>query len=111
MAKAAAAPKTKLELVKEILNSGVRKAADIVAAAKEQGVEISLATAANYKHQLGHSKPRSKGKRAATKKVARVVRTEAGPVTSDLELENLALRLIIKAGGVEKARKLIDKVG
>lgn len=112
MAKAAAAKKTKIEIVNEILSKGITKATDIVAAAKEMGVEISAATAANYKHQLGKTVPRGKGRPKGstnTTKVARVVRTGAA-VSTDLELENLALRLIIKAGGVEAARGLIDKM-
>ncbi|MBI1345204.1 hypothetical protein GC163_02830 [bacterium] len=114
MAKAAAAGKTKIQLVTDILNSGITKTAEVVAAAKEQGVEISESTAANYKHQILKGKVGAKrGKRGRpSKKVARVVRT-SGPtpvVSTDLELENLALRLIIKCGSADKARSLIDKL-
>ncbi len=113
MAKAAAGTRTKLDVVREILEQGIVKAADIVAAAKAQGVEISQATAANYKHQLGKTRPTKRTKGVTRKKVARVIRDEStGTVaTTSLELENLALRLIIKAGSVEKARQLIDKMG
>jgi arginine repressor len=103
--------KSKLQVVREIVGKGITKTADIVAAAKEQGVVITPATAANYKHQLGASKPRKKGRRGAKKtKVAQVVRTSSA-VSTDLELENLALRLIVKAGGPAKARQLIDRLG
>jgi hypothetical protein len=110
MAKAEA--KSKMQVVREIVGKGVTKTADIVAAAKEMGVAITPATAANYKHQLGASKPRRKGRRRGMKKtaVAQVMRTPSG-VSTDLELENLALRLIIKAGSPAKARMLIDRVG
>ncbi len=113
MAKAAAAGKTKISVVSEILERGILKASEIVAAAKEMGVDISEATAANYKHQLGKSKPRKRRGRpvgSGRKKVARIVRTPAGTVSTDLELENLALRFIIKVGGVDKAHALIDKM-
>lgn len=110
MAKAEA--KSKMQVVREIVGKGVTKTAEIVAAAKEMGVTITPATAANYKHQLGASKPRRRGRPRGTKKskVAQVMRTPSG-VSTDLELENLALRLIIKAGGPAKARQLIDRVG
>jgi hypothetical protein len=110
MAKAAA--KSKMQVVREIVGQGVTKTSEIVAAAKEQGVNITPATAANYKHQLGASKPRKKGRRRGAKKtrMAQVVRTPT-TVSSDLELENLALRLIIKAGGPSRAHQLIDRVG
>jgi hypothetical protein len=110
MAKAEA--KSKMQVVREIVAKGVTKTAEIVAAAKEMGVTITPATAANYKHQLGASKPRRRGRPRGTKKtaVAQVMRTPSG-VSTDLELENLALRLIIKAGSTAKARMLIDRVG
>jgi hypothetical protein len=114
MAKAAAASKSKIDVVREILATGVTKTAEIVAKAKEMGCELSEGTAANYKHQLGKSKPRRRRGRPVgstnRKKVARVVRSAPDVVSSDLELENLALRLIIKAGSVDKARGLIDKM-
>ena len=115
MAKAAAAGKTKIQVVTDILNSGIKKTSEIVAAAAEQGVVISESTAANYKHQILTGKyGGKKGKRGrpGRKKVARVVRT-AGPVTvvsTDLELENLALRLIIKCGSASMAHSLIDQL-
>jgi hypothetical protein len=110
MAKAEA--KSKMQVVREIVGKGVTKTADIVAAAKDMGVTITPATAANYKHQLGASKPRKRGRPRGAKKtaIAQVMRTSSS-VSTDLELENLALRLIIKAGGPAKARMLIDRVG
>lgn len=115
MAKAAAGKKTKLEVVREIIEQGVTKAAEIVEVAKAQGVEITVATASNYKHQLGKSKPNKRGGRKPgrpAKKVATpIIRdTATGTVSTGLELENLALRLIIKAGSADKARGLIDKL-
>ncbi|HUQ72452.1 MAG TPA: hypothetical protein VM165_23190 [Planctomycetaceae bacterium] len=111
MAKAAGSAKSKMQVVREIVGQGITKTAEIVAAAKEQGITITPATAANYKHQLGASKPRKKGRRKGAKKtrVAQVVRTPS-TVSSDLELENLALRLIVKAGGPAKARQIIDRL-
>jgi arginine repressor len=113
MAKAAEAPKSKMQVVKEIVAKGITKNADIIAAAKEQGVSLTPGTVANYKHHLGASKPRKRGRRKGAKKSvkAKVVRATPMAVSSDLELENLALRLIIKAGSVAKARQLIDRVG
>lgn len=112
MPKAAGAKKTKLQVVKEILERGITKASEIVAAAKQVGVEISEATASNYKHQLGMTSPRKKrggtGEKTTTKKVALVKRTSTG-VSTDLELENLALRFIVKAGGYEAARDLLER--
>ena len=110
MAKAEA--KSKMQVVREIVAKGTTKTSDIVAAAKEMGVTITPATAANYKHQLGASKPRKRGRPRGSKKskVTHVVRTPSS-VTTDLELENLALRLIVKAGGPAKARQLIDRIG
>lgn len=110
MAKAEA--KSKIQVVRDIVGRGITKTAEIVAAAKEQGVTLTPATAANYKHQLGASKPRKKGRRkgVARSTTAQIVRTP-NSVTTDLELENLALRLIVKAGGPAKARQLIDRVG
>jgi|GEM_PF-5721436 len=115
MAKAAAAGKTKIQLVTEILNSGVTKTSEIVIAAAKEGVTISESTAANYKHQILKGKVGGKkGRRGrpAKTKVARVVRTAGATpmVSTDLELENLALRLIIKCGSADKARGLIDKL-
>lgn len=115
MAKAAAAGKTKIQLVTDILGSGITKTSEIVAAAAKEGVTISESTAANYKHQILKGKVGAKtGRRGrpSKKKVARVLRT-AGTTTvvsTDLELENLALRLIIKCGSADKARGLIDKL-
>ncbi len=112
MAKAAAVKKSKIAVVSEILDKGITKAAEIVAAAKEMGVDISLATAANYKHQLGKTVPRGKrrGRPVGSTKVTRVVGSAGGVVSTDLEVENLALRLIIKAGSVDKARNAIEKM-
>lgn len=113
MAKAAEPPKSKMQVVREILAKGITKNAEIVAAAKEQGVSLTPGTVANYKHHLGASKSRKRGRRRGAKKSvsAKLVRTAAAPATSDLELENLALRLIIRAGSAAKARQLIDRVG
>lgn len=113
MAKAAAVTKTKtkIQVVSEILEKGITKASEIVQAAKDMGVDISEATAANYKHQLGKTNPRRKTRgRPPGTKVARVVRSNEGRVSTDLELENLALRLIIKCGSADKAHSIIDKL-
>lgn len=111
MARTADSGKSKMQVVREIVAKGITKTSEIVAAAKEQGVTLTPATAANYKHQLGASKPRKRGRRPGKRTaVAQVVRTPSS-VSTDLELENLALRLIVKAGGPAKARQLIDRIG
>jgi hypothetical protein len=103
--------KSKTDVVKELLAKGVTAPKDIAAAAKSEfGVEVTPGYASIIKGSL---KKRKGGKKTAAKG-RNVVRASAkassNGESSDLSLENLALRFALKAGSVDAAIAALEKL-
>lgn len=103
--------KSKTDIVRELLAKGVTTPKDISAAAQsEYGVEVTPGYASIIKGSL---KKRKGGKKAVVKG-RRVVRASAkasaNGASSDLSLENLALRFALRAGSVDAAIAALKKL-
>jgi hypothetical protein len=106
-----AGPKSKTDVVRELLAKGITAPKDIAAAAKSEfGVEITPGYASIIK---GGLKKRKGGKRAIAKGgrvVHAATKTKPNSASPDLSLENLALRFALKAGSVDAAIAALEKL-
>lgn len=106
--KAAAGSMSKAGVVKELLGKGVTAPKKISLAAKEQyNMDITPAYASIIKSsskKKRHLKPRG------TKAMKATVAVASSASSSGMDLENAALKLALRTGGIENAIKLLRKL-
>lgn len=102
-------PRSQSDVIRELLGRGMTSPAEVVKTAQaEFGVKVTP----NYVSILKNKK-RGKGRKKrvivkGTKTVRATVRT--APASSELSLENLALKFALKAGSVEAAISALQKL-
>lgn len=106
--------KSKTEVVRELMATGLSSPTEIAAAAKKLGVTV----APNYVSMIKTNGKKAGGKKkvAGKRKMVRasgsvaVAAARATGAASDLELENAALKLALKAGSVEAAIRALGRL-
>lgn len=106
--------KSKTDVVKELIAQGVKMPAEIAAAAKALGHEITpnyVSMIKSKMNQSGGTKKKAPAARtsvAATTSAARV--SDGNENGNGLQLENLALRFALQAGSIDAAIAVLTKL-
>ena len=106
--------KSKTQIVKELMESGLNSPTEISAAARKLGIKITPGHVSMIKGNL----KRAGGKKSGGKRRKKVrrgisvvsVAVKATGAASDVALENAALRLALKAGSVQAAMEALGRL-
>lgn len=106
--------KSKTDVVKELMATGLESPTEIAAAAKKLGVTVTpnyvSMIKTNGKKAGGKKKAAGKRKMVRSSGSVAVSAARATGSASDLELENAALKLALKAGSVEAAIQALGRL-